>query len=154
MSYQTGEAAILSLIQALDGLDADNTLSLANDSTRQAEGLLNSGRSDCYVILRPGAFSRVYADIGASETHTTWGTVIAIYALNASGQGPEKALVEARQAILDQLSAHLQLEESAVLGVNGFSGGEVGSRAVADETFVAQEVRVEWVEVSAVAQAD
>ena len=75
MSYQTGEAAILTLIQALDGFDADNTLSLANDSTRQAEGLLNSGRADRYVILRPGTFSRVYADIGASEVHTAWGTV-------------------------------------------------------------------------------
>ena len=154
MSYQTGEAAILSLIQVLDGFDADNTLSLANDSTRQAEGLLNSGRSDCYVILRPGAFSRVYADIGASEVHTAWGTVIAIYALNVSGQGPEKVLVEARQAILDQLSAHLQLGDSAVLGINGFSGSEIGSRTVADDTFIVQEVRVEWVEVGAVAQAD
>jgi hypothetical protein len=154
MSYQTGEAAILSLIQALDGFDADSTLSLANDSTRQAEGLLNSGRSDCYVNLRPGVFSRVYADIGASEVHTVWQTVIAIYALNASGQGPEKALVEARQAILDQLSAHLQLGSSAVLGINGFSGGEVGSRAVADDTFIVQEVRVEWMEVGVVAQAD
>jgi hypothetical protein len=154
MSYQTGEAAILSLIQALDGFDSDNTLSLANDSTRQAEGLLNSGRSDCYVILRLGTFSRVYADIGASEVHTAWTTVIAIYTLNASGQGPEKALAEARQAILDQLSAHLQLGDSAVLGINGFTGGEVGSRAVADDTFIVQEVRVEWVEVGAVAQAD
>jgi hypothetical protein len=154
MSYQTGEAAILSLIQALDGFDADNTLSLANDATRQAEGLLNSGRADRYVILRPGTFSRVYADIGASEVHTAWQTMIGIYALNASGQGPEKALVEAREAILDQLSAHLQLGDSAVLGVNGFTGGEIGSRSVADDTFIVQEVRVEWVEVGAIAQVD
>jgi hypothetical protein len=154
MSYQTGEAAILTLIQALDGFDEDNSLSLANDSTRQAEGLLNSGRSDCYVILRPGAFSRVYADIGASEVHTAWQTVIGIYALNTSGQGPEKALAEAREAILDQLSAHLRLGNNAVLGVNGFTGGEVGGRTVADDTFIVQEVRVEWVEVGAVVQAD
>jgi hypothetical protein len=154
MSYQTGEAAILTLIQALDGFDADNTLSLANDSTRQAEGLLNSGRADRYVILRPGTFSRVYADIGASEVHTVWGTVIGIYALNASGHGPEKALAEAREAILDQLSAHLRLGSDSVLGVNGFSGSEIGSRTIADDTFILQEVRVEWVEVGAVAQVD
>jgi hypothetical protein len=154
MSYQTGEAAILTLIQNLEAYSSSNSLSRANDGSRKVDAMLNSGADYRYVALTPGPFTRIALDIGQTEWQTAWQTKINIYVLNSADHGPEKVLSEERQAIMDKLSAYHELNTSGVIGLNAFTGGEVGEQEVSLGTFIKQEVTLEWVEVTEVTQHD
>ena len=70
MAYSTGEAAILTLIQALSAYDADN-------ATRQDWKPLNRGKAVVYVILKPGAWTT--ERISPTGYHDYYSTIIEVW---------------------------------------------------------------------------
>jgi hypothetical protein len=70
MSYSTGEALILTRVQACTGFTSSNT-------SRADWKVLNSGRSDHYAILRPGSFSLEWQTLSMAVISYT--TVIEVW---------------------------------------------------------------------------
>lgn len=70
MSYLAGEALVLTQLQAVTGFSSTNT-------SRGKWGILNSGKSDNYGIVKPGAFSRT--EIAMSANLTNWQTIIQVW---------------------------------------------------------------------------
>lgn len=70
MSYSTGEAAILTRLQACTGFSSTNT-------GRMNWKLLNSGASDHYGVIRPGAFTLEWITINTYSA--AWTTIIEVY---------------------------------------------------------------------------
>lgn len=70
MSYSAGEALALTQVQAVTGFASTNT-------SRGKWGILNSGASDHYAILRSGEFTVIWDSL---RIHTTqWRTVIEVW---------------------------------------------------------------------------
>lgn len=157
MSYATGEAAILTLAQALAQWDADNSISLANDTKNRGASLLNTGNSDIYLILRPGEFERDNSDIAVTRMHTTWQTRATIAVLiRADGNSAEKKLVDARNTLINALDARRTLNSaSGVLWAMVTGGGEIDNLTAAEaRQFITQELSIEWLEETSVTQND
>ena len=70
MSYSAGEALILTQLQAVSSFSSTNT-------SRGKWGLLNTGKSDHYGIIKPGAFEREQGAMSMNQT--TWQTIIQIW---------------------------------------------------------------------------
>jgi len=70
MSYSTGEALLLTRVQACTGFDTNNT-------SRCNWKILNKGKSDHYAILRPGAFNIEWHALSAYTAH--WTTIIEVW---------------------------------------------------------------------------
>lgn len=68
MSYQSGEALVLTQLRNVSGFTSDNT-------ARGKWNLLNSGKSDHYGIIKPGAFR--LSD--RSQIGTIWRTIIQVW---------------------------------------------------------------------------
>ena len=72
MSYGDGEALILARIRAMAQFDAAN-------SSRAKWGILNSGASDHYAILRAALFTNDYDGLGHGHVRTSWRTVVELW---------------------------------------------------------------------------
>ncbi len=70
MSYRTGEQAIATLLEGVTGF---SPLII----TRSKWGILNTGKSDHYAILKPGPASSKWTSLRVEET--TWGTTIQVW---------------------------------------------------------------------------
>src|SRR5690242_14491766 len=105
MSYELGEAAALTLIQALDGWSSDNSVSIANDSTNRALAMVNSGKDYEYCFLEPADFSSMSSRIGVSRDETRWRTTITLvcFANPKTGQSAARVLAVQREAIKRKL---------------------------------------------------
>ena len=68
--YATGETNILTLLRSVSGFSSVNT-------SRGDWGILNSGSSDHYGIIKPGSFSRT--QIAMSVNESDFNTVIQIW---------------------------------------------------------------------------
>lgn len=160
MSYATGEAAALALIQTLPDFDATNSVSLANDNNNKGATLLSSGKSDCYVILRPGAFVSDYLDIAGSLTQHRWQTSIDLYVLKTGVDAPEYRLASLRQSIIDTLDAHFRLNESVgyakvISGESIATGATGGTNSAPNGTpYIRQEMILVWEEERSLTQND
>jgi len=164
MSYQTGEARILTLIQGINSgatWTATNSVSLANDSDNLGEVMLNTGKSYHYLILRPGPFTNTFINTNWSEAAAEWDTVVTLLVLKSTPRGPMKVLAEDRQAILDRLRLYARLNNlTGVTLANLGSGGPILTERVGpgpmDKRIVLfkQEMILKWDEISSVSQAD
>lgn len=70
MAYPDGEALILTKLQSVTGFSATNT-------SRGKWGLLNSGNSDHYGIIKPGEFERFQIAMAANESR--FNTIIQLW---------------------------------------------------------------------------
>lgn len=70
MSYEAGEAAIATLVQAATGFSSANV-------ARSNWKLLNQGKDDNYAIIHPGSFEIEWRAF--SMYHIVWRTVVEIY---------------------------------------------------------------------------
>jgi hypothetical protein len=157
MSYKTGEAAAAALIQSIAGWSANNCLSTANDTTNSAAGLLNSGRSDRYCVLRPGAFESEVASGDATFALHRWQTLIDLIVLAnpISGESPECLLTGLRQTLLNTLDAHFRLASSGVSAAKVTGGGPIENDTTATASpFIRQRLTLVWEEESTVVQGD
>lgn len=156
MSYKTGEAAIISIIQGLAAWDTENSISLANDTTLKGAAIMNSGKSDKYCFATPGPFVSRYLDTNGTVIEDEWTTVVRliVLALPKSGASPENELATARQDIKEALDARYNLG-------GGFSfakltaGDEIINDGVAEfGPYIEQELFVTWMEEQDIAQLD
>lgn len=69
MSYSNGEALILTCVRNATNFSASNT-------SRGKWGILNTGKSACYAVLRPGPFRQ---SIGTVTSIITWNTLVEIW---------------------------------------------------------------------------
>lgn len=70
MAYSNGESDALDVLQTCTGFDSSNT-------SQTDWKILNSGKSDHYGILRPGAFEIEWITFNKYQAH--WNTVIEIW---------------------------------------------------------------------------
>lgn len=160
MSYATGEAAALTLIQTLSDFNTTNSVSLANDDDNKGATLLSSGKSDRYVILRPGPFESDYLDIAGSLTQHRWQTSIDLYVLKTGVDAPEYRLASLRQSIIDTLDTYFRLDESVgyakvVSGEAIATGATGGTNSAPNGTpYIRQEMILVWEEERSLTQND
>lgn len=158
MSYATGEAAALTLIQTLAAWGVSNSISTANDTTNKSVTLLQSGDSASYCILRPGEFEREALNVNQSGFVTRWQTVIELWVLRPTdGDAAEKTLATLRGDIINKLDAYYRLNKtSGVLWAMVTRGGEIkdGELEEQGKAFIRQEVVLEWDEETNVTQND
>ncbi len=163
MSYQTGEARLLTLLQAISPTTwtADNSVSLANDSSNVGQQLIQNGKSYHYLLLRPGSFKVQTGDVGFNTYLVQWQTMITLYVAKTSNKPPIKALAEDRQAIIDQLmkyermnnlsgTVHAQIDGGGAIATERVGSGPMNKRRV----LFKQEVIHLWEEKLTVSQQD
>jgi len=157
MSYASGESAALTLIRALNDFNSTNSVSLANDSTNAGATLLSNGKSDRYVMLRPGPFISQYMTVDNAFVVHEWQTIIKVVVLKQGTDAPEHRLADLRGDIIDKLDGYFQLNNTAVSYAK-----VVGGDAIAEGTtggtngtqFIYQEMVLEWHEESTLTQSD
>lgn len=157
MSYATGEAAALTLLQALSAWDTSNSISLANDTSNTGVLMIGQGSSDHYLFLSPGPFESGYESINEGLVVDRWETIITlvVLAIAASGESPEYRLTGYRQDIKAALDQRFMLQSASVSMAKVVRGGEIQNWSLPDERlFITQELRLLWEEVSTITQND
>lgn len=146
MSYSTGEAAILTLIQALDGYDSNN-------SSRADWRPLNSGKSANYVVLRPGDY-RLTAE-GFSTNVRNWTTVIEVWRRYGSIGSP-LLLQDDVVTLIEHLEKYPYLNGTAGVAQAVVAGGEgMQERLLANDVLWAVwEIELVWKEEKSVTRAE
>ena len=145
-NYAAGEAALLALIQTVTGYTSANT-------SRGKWGILNQGKSNTYVILKPGRFSgRQF--VSPTCVQTTWSTVVQVWQ-RYKDDGSSLTDLEANMAaIMAKIDADPNLADStgAVLDSNLRSGEQVQEmwRRGGGPAWLMWELNVEWIEQSIV----
>jgi hypothetical protein len=139
MSYSTGEALILTRVQACSNFSSSNT--------SQADwGILNSGKSDHYAILRPGVFSIEWITPLTYVAH--WTTVVELWQ-QYTGPGTAESSLYARAADLLAIQTYPKLgDTSGTIERNAtFSGGEDPKemwRKDGGPMWLKWELKIEW----------
>ncbi len=159
MSYEAGEAQILALIQGIAGnvWNASNSFSLANDSTRNTDAILNSGVDHHYVVLYPAPFRREWMTIGDTDVHNAWKTEIAIFEVDDPQIGPVYQLAADRAAIIAQLDKYGKLSgtPSGVYSALVVEGDGIKLQTTSQQiAFQSTRIRIEWHEDQAITQLD
>jgi hypothetical protein len=85
MSYQDGEEALLTVIQDIAGFSVANT-------SRGKWGILNSGTSDHYVVVRQGGWTAEYTTLRTLQT--VYRTVVEVWKRYKDDQTTYIELVE------------------------------------------------------------
>ena len=140
MSYPTGEAKILELVQGMAAFDRRN-------SARADWKPLNSGMSDHYVVLKPGGFSNMPETLGAGSSTTTWRTVVEVWQRWVDDAPTVAALEELTQGVIEHLERYPSLDGAALLAwVAG--GGEMSQRWLKEggPMWAVWEVFIDWQE--------
>lgn len=144
MSYATGEAAILTLLQALDAYDSEN-------ATRADWRPLTRGKAQHYVVLRPGKWSN--EQVTVSSNVRSWRTVIECWRRYADDTRP-MTLQDDVEAIVAQLERYPTLN-GAVLDSIVSGGGDMLERELSNGSLWAVwEVYVDWQEEHSVSYAE
>lgn len=144
MSYATGEAAVLTLLQAMSAYNSDN-------ATRADWRPLARGKAQHYAILRPGKWANEQMAMSANQR--TWRTVVECWRRYADDTRPV-ALQEDVAAVVAQLEKYPTLngavQDSMVSG-----GGDMQERELSNGSLWAVwEVYVDWQEEQAVSYAE
>lgn len=113
MSYATGEAAILTQIREVAGFDDTN-------SGRQNWKILNSGLSDHYAILRPGAYTIEPAGMGGLGAVSTvyyynWNTEVLLYQRYKDDHDTLSDLLTREAAVLTRLLQYRYMAATATV---------------------------------------
>jgi len=158
MSYKQGEADLLTLAQTLTEWDGANSVSVSNDTTHQANSLINSGVGQ-YLFLSPGSFESEYASIADTFTVTVWQTILTIVVFDSStGNAPENDLITLRQALMDKFDSYFQGDSASTVSIVKIANGrEVETwkrRTEPKKTFYVAEMTAVWAEERTFTQND
>lgn len=140
MSYPTGEAAVLTLLQAMPEFDRRN-------AARADWKPLNSGASDHYAILKPGAFTNAQESIGGEAAVTTWRTIIEVWQRWVDDGPTAVALQGLTQKVIEHIERYPSLGGEGLLAwVAG--GGEMQQRWTKEggPMWAVWEVYIDWQE--------
>lgn len=144
MSYAVGEAAILTLIQALSAYDSEN-------ATRADWRPLTRGKAQQYVVLRPGKWAN--EQLTMSSNVRAWRTVVECWRRYADDTRPI-ALEDDVETVTAQLEKYPTLN-GAVLDSIVSGGGDMVERELANGSLWAVwEVYVDWQEEHSVSYAE
>lgn len=149
MSYSSGEADILTRLQAMTNWNVDNT-------SRQDWKILSSGKDSEYVVLRPGEPINEYISIGARTAKTTWSTFCEFFRRYETSADPV-----ALQALVDDFLREIEKYPHLGEGVTS----NIQSAVLADGNPMQEiiynnvlwskwEVRIEWQEERQVTPAE
>jgi hypothetical protein len=156
MSYQAGEAAILTIIRTLSDFGTANSVSLANDTIGLGLTLPNSEASDRFIKLRPGEFNRNYDSVGLGTVTTIWQTVVEIAIDKGStvAKSSEMILSEVREQVMNALDAYYQFNNADAYG-QVVAGDEILESTFNNRgQYLVQELYIEWQERTTVTQND
>lgn len=141
MSYGTGEAALLALL-------ARSTAFNRHNASRGDWKPLNSGASDHYAVLRPGAFTNA-ADGLSGESLTTYRTVIEVWQ-RWKDDGPTVMALQGHvAAAIEHLERYPTLDGAALMAAVA-GGSEFQRRWLTEDRsgplWACQEVYIDWQE--------
>lgn len=139
MSYPTGEAALLAILQAMPQFTRAN-------ATRGDWKPLNSGASDHYAVLKPGAFSNL-ADGLSGETVTTYRVVVEVWQRWVDDSPTLVALETLVGAVVGHVERYPTLAGAGLMATVA-GGGEMQQRWLREggPMWAVQEVYVDWQE--------
>jgi hypothetical protein len=141
MSYSAGVTLIMTKIQAGSSFDTTNT-------SDQNWLLLNSGKSNHYAILRPGA--PVMEWISPTVYKAMWITVVELWQLYTDEINTKTALYALIAELLTSIMPHPRLGDTtgAILDSSVKGGKEPEQRWAASggPTWLVWEVNIEWQE--------
>jgi hypothetical protein len=144
MSYAVGEAAILTLIQALGAYDGEN-------ATRADWRPLTRGKAQQYVVLRPGKWAN--EQLTVSSNVRAWRTVVECWRRYADDTRPI-TLEDDVETVTAQLEQYPTLN-GAVLDSVVSGGGDMVERELSNGSLWAVwEVYVDWQEEHSVSYAE
>lgn len=107
MSYGDGEALILDLLRDMAQFDTAN-------SSRAKWGILNSGASAQYAILRAGPWETDYQGLGREGARTTWHTTIELWQRYKDDGASAIELQELMAAVVEYLEQYETLGDAAI----------------------------------------
>lgn len=139
MSYGDGEANVLLRLQAMTQFGRTN-------ATRGDWKPLNSGASDHYAVLRPGAFTMSSDGLGG-ESLTLWRTVVEVWQRWKDDAPTLLALELLVSQVIGQLERYPQLGGAALMAQ--VAGGSEMSRRWLEQggpLWAVQEVYIDWQE--------
>lgn len=161
MTYATGEAAAMTLIQTLSVYTTKNSISTANDTENKSHGFIEQGEAQGYCLLQPGGLLSAVENINGTETELRWITHIDIIEMLDSIEtttSPEKRLADNRDAIIDVLDSYYNLNSEATVSFAKVMRAEpptdFGLVEADGPVFTMQRLELEWHEIRAVAQND
>lgn len=152
MSYAAGETLVLARLQAITGSTWTST-----NTSRGKWGILNTGLSDHYAILKPGPGTNKFLTISVSLR--TYHTIIQVWQ-SYTDDGTSLTNIEAyAEAILDQFDAYRKLGDTTkgIEDSQCISWTEVEERWVKGENgprWLKQDFVIEWKEENAVTFAE
>jgi hypothetical protein len=149
MSYSTGEALVLTQLQAVTGFSSSNT-------SRGKWGILNSGKDDNYGIIKPGSFSREESAMSANATE--WKTVIQVWQ-RYKDDGVTLTNLEAHvDNIITRFDQYRKLADTTGTVIDSFidTGGEAQEmwNKSGGLSWLKQEITVTWLEHSTIVYAE
>jgi len=141
MSYSAGESAIITRIQAHANYSAAN-------SAKNAWNLLDSGNSDFYAILRPGADDNPIEWISPLTYVVQWNTIIECWRQYVDDGTTATALFGDVNTIIGQIQPYKTLGLSYVQASRIVSISTPGFRWAKDggPAWLVQEANVAWLE--------
>lgn len=107
MSYAAGETLVLARLQAITGTPAPWS---STNTSRGKWGILNSGKSDHYGILKPGPGTNQF--ISGTVSVRTHSTVIEVWQQYVDDGTTLESLEALSEAILDQFDANRKLGDT------------------------------------------
>jgi hypothetical protein len=148
MAYTDGEALVLTQLRAVPGFSLDNT-------ARGKWGMLNSGKSDHYGIIKPGKFKTT----DRSQIGTIWQTVISIYQ-RYTDDGVSLLALEANiSAVLLRFRQYRKLADTTgtindSAPISGSEVTEIWTKGGNGPSWLRQDVIIEWSEENHVSYAE
>lgn len=150
MTYQAGEALLLTQIQAVGGFSTANAV-------RGRWNLLSGGAAKSYCILRPGGHEEMNAGLGG-HYHTRWTTIAELWVHLADYGSDTAKLEELRQSIIARFRQYRKTADTS----GGIQDVTVRMSTEPFEMFppsgrvawLRQDLFIEWTEQSTVALAE
>lgn len=153
MGYATGSSAILTLLRAMSDWDSKN-------SSREDWGILNTGKSNKYAILKPGEeYQNEVISLGHKTQIRTYTTVIEVWVLAKTPGKSLTTLQTLTDSIVSTLDRYPNLglgTSNAIRGASVLGGGEMQDRWVNTRgfTWVTWDVTIEWKEERSTSSAE
>lgn len=148
MSYTTGEADVLTRLRACTGFDSTNT-------SRGDWGILNSGKSDHYGIIRMGEFNHRW--MSSNMYQAQWTTIIEIWQRYTDDTATRTNLYGYLANVVSGLLTYRYLGDSATVEDANIDSGDEPQRAWEKDggpMWLFITVRVRWDETSTVSFAE
>lgn len=141
MAYAEGEALALTVLQGVEGFSPENT-------SRGKWGILNSGGSDHYGILKPGAFEREQVAINTNGSN--YQTIIQVWQRYRDDGDTLISLEKYVAEILEVFDQERKLADTTGTIIDSFinAGREVTERWNKDGGLVwlSQDLILDWIE--------